>query len=333
MGYSAWGVAVALAVAILAAPAQAQDGRLSVDVDSVFVGERFTLSLAVTHPDGTTVSFPEVPSGSAEAAPLLEVGDAEVFTARRLPPRIDGSVRVDSIVYEAATFALDAAVLGPIIAQIIAGPDTVAVRSNTVRLPVMAVLPSPDADLLPPLPPERFPSPWPIWVALAVLGLGLIVLAVWLWRRRKNRARTAPRPAPYPEATQRLDRLAAIEPRTAEAIKAHYVELADLLRTYLARSLGLPALEMTTRELAEALRRDDRVPDEAASAVRGTLRLSDLVKFADLRPDPDAHTEARARARTAIDAIEAAMHPPEDDDASGPPDDGGVPSALPTHPS
>src|SRR5690606_38745642 len=152
----------------------------------------------------------------------------------------------------------------------------------------------------------------------ALLGLGLVALAAWLWTRlRRGRLRTTPRAAPYPEALQRLAALDAAEPTasaasTGDAAKAHYVELADLLRTYLARTLGVPARGMTARELSEALRRDARLSADAVAAVRGTLRLADLVKFADLRPDAEANAAAHARARDAVEAVEAAVHPPED---------------------
>ncbi len=332
-GVGLWALGVGL---ILAGPAQAQEARLAVLADSVFVGERFTLAVTVTRPAGAPALFPEIPPGDAEAGPLLAFGDAEVFAARRLPPRLDGALRVDSLVYEAATFALDAATVGPVAVRVVSGADTTTVRTNTVRLPIRSVLPAPEADLLPPTPPEPFPSPWPAWLALAFLGLGLLALAFWLWRRvRRGAGRSAPRPAPYPEALQRLSALDAARPRTADAVKAHYVELADLLRTYLARTLGVPALELTTRELTEVLRHDARLPEAALSAVRGTLRLADLVKFADLRPDAEAHVAARARAREAIEALEAAVHPPENlkaEDGSQKTEERGTSPEPPVHP-
>ncbi|HYG67635.1 MAG TPA: hypothetical protein VD838_08250, partial [Anaeromyxobacteraceae bacterium] len=223
---------------------------------------------------------------------------------------VEGGVRVDSVVYEAATFSLDRATVGPVGVGVVAGGDTLTFGSGTRVLPVRRELSSMQDSLRAPGPPEPFPSPWPLY---ALLGGGAVVLAgiaVWASRHLRHR-RAAPAPVlePYPEAVARLDALG--DPDTPEAIKAYYVALSDLLRRYLARTLDLPALEQTTRELVHALRRDDRLPEEAVSAVRGTLRLCDLVKFADLRPDAEAHAAVRAKAREAVEAVEVAVRPPE----------------------
>ena len=316
--FERWAFGVVLL--LMASPAQAQEMQLHVSADSVFVGERFTLSVTVKHASGSTITFPDVPLGDAEMAPLLQFGDAEVFTGRRLPPRLNGVVRVDSMVYEAATFALDEATLGPVVVTLLAGDDTTRLQTGTATLPVRSVLPSAETELLPPTSPEPFPSPWLAWALFALGALALLALLVWAWRRfRGDSAPLIPRPAPYPEAIQRLDVLSL--PTENNAIKAYYIELADVLRTYLARTLHLPALELTTRELTAILQNDSRVPPEAVKATRGTLRLADLVKFADLRPDADTHAAAREKARAAIEATERTVHPPEPEEGPKADDD------------
>ena len=302
----------ALGFVLISSVAIAQEARLYISADSVFVGEQFELRIAVEYAAGSTVAFHEVPDGEPEAGPLLSFGDAEVFSARRFPPRLDGTVRVDSIVYEATTFALDNAVIGPVLVELMAGGDTSLVRSNTVTLPVRSVLPVGEADLQPPGPPASFPSPLWFWVVLSAGVLLVGALLIWLWRRsRGGKASARPRLAPYPEATQRLNALAI--PETNSTIKPFYVELSDLLRTYLSRTLGTPALELTTRELASALASDGRVPEAALKEIRGTLRVADLVKFADIHPDADAHVVAIEKAQEAVELIEAVVHPPEDE--------------------
>lgn len=298
---------------LMSSVAIGQEARLHVPADSVFVGERFELRVAIEHSVGSTVIFPKAPDGDPEASSLLSFGDAEVFSARRLPPRLDGAIRIDSIVYEAATFALDNAVIGPILVDLMAGGDTSIVRSNTATLPVRSVLPANEADLQPPRPPASFPSPLWVWVFLAAGVLVVGTLLFWLWRRaRGQRTAAKPRLAPNPEATQRLHALAV--PEAEPAIKPFYVELSDLLRTYLSRTLGVPALELTTRELTAALASDARVPEAALKDIRGTLRVADLVKFADIHPNADAHTTAIEKTRKAVELIEAAVNPPVAED-------------------
>ena len=306
----------ALGFVWMSSVAIAQEARLHVPADSVFVGERFELSVAVEHASGSTAAFQKVPDGDPEAGPLLSFGDAEVFSARRLPPRLDGAVRVDSIVYEAATFAPDNAVIGPVLVELMAGGDTSLVRSNTVTLPVRSVLPLGEADLQPPGPPASFPSPLWVWAFLAAGVLLVGALLIGLWRRSRGRKSSAkPRLSPHPEATQRLHALAI--PQINATIKPFYVELSDLLRTYLSRTLGTPALELTTLELTNALASDIRVPEHALNSIRVTLRVADLVKFADMHPDNDAHAVAVEKTREAVELIETVVHPPVAEAADG----------------
>jgi len=295
---------------LISPSATAQEARLHISADSVFVGERFELRVAVEHAVGSTAVFQEVPEGDPEAGPLLSFGDAEVFSARRLPPMLDGAVRVDSIVFEGASFTLDNAVIGPVLVDLIAGGDTSIVRSNTVTLPVRSVLPAGEAEIQPPGPPASFPRPLWAWVLLAIGVLIVAALLIWLWRRSREKSATMrPRPAPYPEATRRLNALTL--PKSEPAIKPFYIELSDLLRTYLSRTLSTPALELTTSELANALASDTRVPELAVKKIRGTLRVADLVKFADMHPESEAHATAIEKTREAVELSEAVVHPPE----------------------
>ena len=274
-GFGSWAVVCALMMGVH--PVRSQEARLHISADSVFVGQRFELSVAIEHASGSTVAFQEVPPGDPEAGPLLTIGDAELFSARRLPPRLDGIVRVDSTVYEAATFALENAVVGPFIVYLMVGGDTTIVRSNTATLPIRSVLPAEEAELQPPAPPSSFPNPLWAWVLLVASVLVASALLIWLWRRSRGReAFTKPRLPPYHEATRRLNALTV--PERGPAIKPFYIELSDLLRTYLSRTLGTPALELTTRELMTALGSDDRVSEAALKNIRGTLRVADLVR-------------------------------------------------------
>src|SRR5690606_39025913 len=105
----------------------AQEVRLHVLADSVTVGERFGVAVAVEHGPAVQVVFPE-PAGAAAEAPL-RAGEAELLGAHRLPPTERGGTRVDSVVFEAATFALDSARVGPVQVRIVRGADTTAVAS------------------------------------------------------------------------------------------------------------------------------------------------------------------------------------------------------------
>ena len=272
--------------------------------DTVGVGERFEVAVAVDHAPGRQTAFPAVPPDDPEAAPLVAFGDAEAFEMRRLPPEIRGRVRTDSAVYSVAAFAVDSAQVGPVEVRV----DTVTVATGAVWVPVRSLL-----EGAPPYEPaeigsvDEFPSAAPVWIALGVLGLLVLVgAATWAVRvLRQPRERGGA--APYPAALARLAALDREAPGTPAEVEAHVVAVRAVLRAYLAGRLGLPALESTTAELDADMRADARVPGHAADAVRAALTPADLVAFAGARPAPPAVAAFRDRTRAAIEAVEGGM--------------------------
>lgn len=308
-----------------ASPAQAQSVRLHVSADSVSVGERFTVSLVATHRFSSTPLFPAADGGS-------EVfGDLDVI--RRADPQHrdldtdEPGMRVDSVAYEVTTFALDTARVPALPVRFAAEGDTTTAATNPKLIPVRSTVP-PDAQGLRDLAPlATFPGPlWP-WLLLILAGLVILGGLAYYWRQRRSsddasERDAAPAPPPTPpieEARQRLQKLRQTNLESLDDPTPFYVELADLLRTYLARRLSVPALERTTAELLSALRRHPQVPDQAIAAVQSALEQADLVKFADARPNPPDHRAALDAAETALDRVESALRAETEDAASAPP--------------
>ena len=282
-------------------PARLTPARLTLLADTVAVGQRVRLAVAVDHAPGRSAVFPAVPPGDAEAGPLLAFGDAEAFAVRRLPPRVRGAVRTDSAVYDVAVFAVDTARVGPVTVRLVAGRDTVAVRTGVVLVPVRSELAGED-EPAPVGPADPLPGLLPVWLALATALALVFGTAVWAyvrWRRRPGPA--APRAEPYPEALATLDALAGQAPERAAG---RTLSAREALRVYLGRRLGVPALESTTDELDAALAGDPRVTHEARTAAHRVLALADLVAFAGHVPPPAAADEAVADARDALARVE-----------------------------
>ena len=296
-------------VCLLASAASAQTARLSVLADSLTLGEPFEVSIAVDHAPGQSVIFPEAPPELPELEPALRAGDAEILSVRRLPPTVRGALRTDSALVTIAVFTADSAQVGPIRIELATGADTVRLATPSVLVPVRSVLgDAADPEPAPLGSVATFASPVPVLIAFGVMVALLVLGFIWLLiRLLRTPTPPTPRALPYPEALDRLRALGAITPTTPEATETHFDAIRETLRTYLSRRLGLPVYESTTDELATLLDADDRVPPEGRKAVRGVLRLTDLVAFAGLRPAADVAADARAKAKQAIDTIETAL--------------------------
>ncbi|MEM6785793.1 MAG: hypothetical protein AAF624_18895 [Bacteroidota bacterium] len=300
-----------------ASVAWGQQVRVTVAADSVTVGERFEIGLAVEHGRSTRVAFPDLPplsdtfGADGLVDPAAVFGDAEVLAARRFPPAETASgARLDSVVFLATTFALDAARIGPIPVALVAGTgaaaDTVTLDVPTQVLPVRSVVPDSLTAPLQLAPALAFPEPLPLWVALLV-GALLLLLGVWLWRtRHRGPGLAAPPLPPHAQARKRLDALrpAELDLTDSEAVPAYYAALSNAVRTYLTRALGVPAQEQTTRELLTALDGHPNVDEATRLRLGVLLRRADLAKFARATPDAATRTTDRTAATESVDEIQ-----------------------------
>jgi hypothetical protein len=297
----------------------------------------------VTHNFASEAVFPP-----ADAGPML-FGDLTALARGPVEGRFLGAaapgMRTDSVTYEVAAFGVARAQVPAFSVELVAQGDTAVVAAPPFSLPLRSVVPGEGAALRGFAPLASFPGPWWPWALLAIAVVGLLALLVyWWWTRRRADhapafaegavpAHTPPEP-PHKVALRALRFLEINTDFDDEAhLKPFYVELADVLRTYLAQRLGVPARERTTAELARLLRRRAEVPRRVAGQVAAVLELADLVKFADLRPDAEDSRTAMLEARGAISALEDAMRPPEPKEPpeASPGANGTTPQAA-THP-
>ena len=124
---------------------------------------------------------------------------------------------------------------------------------------------------------------------LALLG-GVLLLLMWYLRKRGKRLSDLFKPAP--PLPPHVVALAAIENLHSERLwqngeyKLYYSGLSDILRTYLAGRFEVGAMEMTTDEIAVALRSID-VEQKQQMDILAVLRDADLVKFAKATPEAE----------------------------------------------
>lgn len=293
--------------------ATAQQARLFSPADSVSVGDRFRVAIVVDRPVGSDASYPDPAAGDST------LGDLEILSVERSSRSspVPGTMMRDSVTYLVTTFTLDTALVPPQEVVLVADGDTSVLLSNPAIIPVRSLVPEGAEDIQDLAPIINFrPNPWP-WILLGGIILLGALLGVWLYRRRKNAPQPVPPPPPpipaYDEAVQRLDRLETMDLQYDGDQKPYYVELSDILRNYIDRRTGFPALESTTRELLRHLEREQMkgFPSTAVARLRMVLERSDFVKFADGRLPPAQGREAAAEARMIVDEVENVLRQSE----------------------
>ncbi len=112
-------------------------------------------------------------------------------------------------------------------------------------------------DIKPIMKPQDTSSDfWWFLLALVVLA-ALAFLGYWLYKKYKNRPVTEEvvYATPIEKATsllQNLEKKALLEQGD---VKSYYSEMTDITRTYIEETVHIPAMESTTDELLEAMKK------------------------------------------------------------------------------
>jgi hypothetical protein len=291
-----------------------QSAQAFVKVDSVTIGERFDLYVVAAYELGSQTRPPQTESGT------LPFGEIELIELKRklTAGARDSNARVDTMIYEAAAFGIDSVQVTSIPIRIIsASGDTTRTHTQAFFIPVRSIVPEDAAGIYDLAPLAEFPREWWPWV----LGFLLLVVLAWLiWRYIKKRRMLAeaedlppaPRTPPYEEAVKRLRKLSEMPLGNEASTKLFYIELSDLIRTYYARTLHIPAMEQTTRELMADLKAKSEPPhvlvtEEALQKTRNVLSEADLVKFADYRTTDAQHKTSIKHTEDLLKRVEQAI--------------------------
>lgn len=286
--------ALALGAALVLAlpgplPVSAQDARLTNVLDTTLatVGDRIRLSVTVEHAPDARVVWPD----SINLAPF------EVLGVEAVPPTATGTPVRSDLVLTLAAFELGELEI-PSFTVTVEGPGDVSQTLSTDRFGVEVVSVGQDesGDIRDIRGPLRIPVGL-LTISLWLLAfLALALLGWWLSRRWQNRP-GAPEPAPATPlrsadavALEALARIEASDLLTRGEVKEYHIQVSDVLRHYVEARFDVPALEMTTREVMEGLRRAN-VDPAFCEALRRFLDPCDLVKFAKARPDAEESRE------------------------------------------
>ena len=290
-------------VGLLAAaqPAFAQDARIAMTVDTtlIHVGDPVTVQLSVDHLVGWVVQWPD----------SLDVAPFELLRVDRAVPVADEAG--DGMRSE-ATLVVTSFELGeqelPAIAVPVTAPDgtTRTLLTDPFRVGVESVGLDESGDLRDIKGPLSIARSWLSalpWLALATV---VVVAVAYYLHRRRRAAATAPPPVPRapprPFHELALEELRALEKSSfleRGQVKQYHVRISEIIRRYIEGQLEVAALELTTHEVVEGLRRA-AIGDRVTGAFRTFLDHCDLVKFAKLRPGLDASRALMEQARKLV---------------------------------
>jgi hypothetical protein len=279
----------------------------AVSGQEVVLGSTFYLFVRVVYQPGVQVNLPAaLPLGTA----FEESARADTTTVNA-----DGTISRD---FEVAVMAFEVGDLAvpPIPVTYAAHGRALEVRTEPVPIKVKSFIGDGEAalrDIAGPVGLERR-DPTLLYVGvgvgLAVLGAVAALLLRRVWRRRRREVLAAMPEAvqrsAHDEAIARLDELEASGALDAGDLKPAYLQMSEIIRLYIGRRFGFPALDLTTFEIRRELQVRPAGP-AAADMIAGWLEQADLVKFAGYQASPDEARQALYDARIFIDRTRAGL--------------------------
>lgn len=138
------------------------------------------------------------------------------------------------------------------------------------------------------------------WIALIVVAAAAFFLIRWFRRRRTGEDEEDQRPMSLKERTLlAIDALEKAKMWEKDLLKEHFVELSYILRSYLTARYNISLLEKTTYETTLILTQKGLEKETVAVIVR-ILSQSDMVKFAQSKPDVVAILRVSTEARQVV---------------------------------
>ncbi len=154
-----------------------------------------------------------------------------------------------------------------------------------------------------------------IWRGAMLLTLIIMVIYTIVKKRRQPKGYTPPPPAetPHEKATRMLTELEGKQLWQQDEVKQYYVELTDILRSYIEERFGTTAMELTTDELLARMHSHRELAIHR-ELLEQALRTADMAKFAKAKPLPEEHVDAYSRVHQFV-MITKPIDQPKDDNS------------------
>lgn len=245
-------IGVALLALLVAGRARAQEVRTAVVPDTVTAGDVFRVAIRVLVPRAAEASFPDslsLPEDVEAAASRVIVRDS-----------VDAERDAVTATWGLTAWRPGAYTLDPVTVRVTDGDRTDAVRAAFGPIRVGSVLPA-DTVGIEPRPPRGVIGPDRAWlplILLALLAAAIVAAGVYAYRRRRPRpdAIVLPSTPPRERALAELERVRRSGLLESGRYKEFGSAVTDVVRAYLAELSPDWGTDLTTTELAFAMRAD-----------------------------------------------------------------------------
>ncbi len=284
------------------------EASVSIDTNSILVGDQINLELLFSGPSDFVVEWPNPTDTIISEIEILAKSKIDtVYSEDKNTMYLRQVLRItsfDSGYYAIPPFHFKYKQPGD---QLIQFAETEAVLLEVSTLPVDVE--QEIKDIKKPIEaPYTFREALP-WIIGFILAIAFGYFIYYYFKKRKKAEpvfKVAPkRKLPSHQiALDALENLRYKKVWQSGQIKEYHTELTDIIREYIFGRFNVHALELTSDEIMSAIN-GTATNDQAKNKLRQTLLLADLVKFAKMQPLPLEHDSSL---NNAIDFVKETIH-------------------------
>ncbi|MBT8377640.1 MAG: hypothetical protein KJN64_00260 [Ignavibacteria bacterium] len=277
--------------------AQSVSALASVDSSDYLVGDYINYSLELRTDKDVEI-----------IAPFIRDSLKEVEVIKELEPSIVETEEKRAIVYHFIVSYYDSgSVTIPRIAvkyKTLDGEEQ-EVLSNSVTFTVHTVPVEQQAEIKDVKEPLTIPLNWKFILLIIFIVLVLIALAIYLYLRYKKKKAAVPVKKkiitipPHVKALAALDKLESEQLWQKGKVKEYHSNITGIVRNYFEERFELPALELTTTEQMEQLKKVSAA-EIILEETNQFLNNADLVKFAKFIPIASVNEEMMKQAKKIV---------------------------------
>jgi len=278
--------------------AQSVSALASVDSSDYLVGDFITYTLEVRSEKNIQI-----------APPLIRDSLKQLEIIKELEPVTTENNNIKATTYGYILSYYDSAsiTISPIAIRykIHGDNEDKVVLSNPVTFSVHTVTVQQQADIKDVKEPITIPLDWKFVLLIAIIVLVVIGLAIFFYLRYKKKKTEAPvikkiiKIPAHVRALSALDKLEAEQLWQKGRVKDYHSNITGIIRGYFEERFNLPALELTTSEQMQQLRKV-QIAKNILEETNQFLNNADLVKFAKFIPLPSVNDEMMKQAKNIV---------------------------------
>jgi len=279
-------IAFFLCISLHPGIAQEVQVRSVIESDTILIGDQVLFRIDVAQPLQAKISFPVFTDTIIDKIELINTIDRDTL-------EIDDEfiqVRQDYLItsFDSGFYEIPEQKL-----SYQSGDDMIDVLSDPAYLLVLTM----PLDTAQAIFDIKMPYGEPItlaeilpYVLAALLALAIIFFLVRFIRKyRRKRKGIFPKKPDEPAhivALRELDKLKGEKLWQNNRVKVYYTRITEILRIYLEGRFDVHALEQTSEEILEEVKKSGFNDNRLYTKLKEILTLSDLVKFAKMKPMP-----------------------------------------------